>query len=460
MQINKWRKSHKQKETTGIEEQTAILTSEQETEVTEASEIVCSEIESTSRYIVAKRPATTWVWDRKRQTWLEIIAKPTKIASLGDIGGTKKNHMVELPQLSALTAPAHRIKYLKSIWRLFPDRRHVTRVIDALTFKGKVFKTLPSEADAHKASGMELVPAVAYIDSKGEADELNKVLIQDAEIQAKEIIALAEDRARAWADRIVAQAEQRAAERIEGIIVKAEESALAKAINIIIMAEERAEALAGHIIARAEELAQSRAENIIAQAEEKGQKQSKNNIISEVEQAKVQNEKTIVNTKEMQQQVIAATKHEAERMIKVSDDELKELKVDVVKEIKALPRQTGLLAQEGEQDELAIPCKGTAELLIESPVDYGIVRTVLKRIRMFGDIKILDLGGTADEGVRIRLLSQDLERLPFKIRDIPEIEQIAFLPMKTSRMYPLQRILPGIRKRNGHPDRRILLKIG
>jgi vacuolar-type H+-ATPase subunit H len=423
--MNTRRKPNNLKVHTEIEEQPAPPTSEQDSERIEAGQVVNSETEFIIEHTEKKQPEPTWIWDRNKQTWVEIMAEPAEVEPTDDT--------VESPH-----------------------RGPAIRVMDAITSKARLLKTLASQANGRKASGMEIVTTVAEAYSKGKRDKSNQILIQDAETQAEKIIALAEARAKARAENIIAQAEQRAEERVESIIVKAEETALAKAINIIIAAEERAEALAEHIIAKAEELAQAKTQYLIAQTGEKVQKQSKSIIANSEEQA----ENIVVSTKEMQQQIVTAAKHQAERMPRASDNELKEIKADIVKETKTVPRQTEHFVQEGEIDEGTIPSRGTAELVIEPPVNYGIVRTVLKRIAVLRDIKISGVGGSREEGVRIKLSSQNLERLPFRIGAIPEIEKVSNLPQKSSRVYPLHRILPGQKKGNGHIDIRYLIKIG
>lgn len=411
-------------------EQPALIAVDQETEKMKAGHVDSSEIQSNTEGMVEQQTETTWRWNRKKKAWVEIAVKPAQAESIDDTAEADVNDGDGYHSSSSLAAPAYRVKQLKSAWRRSPIRGTASRVIDALSAKDRI-------------------------------DKSSKLLVKDAEVQAERIIAVAEDRARALADRIVTQAEQSAEERVESIITRAEETALEKAINIIVSAEERAEALAEHIISRAEELAQAKAEYIIALTGDKEQQQSTSVIPAADGQSNAQTWQTIADTKEMQRQIRAATRQQTEQMLKrMADDELKDITADVAKEVKARPGQTEPLLPEAEHDEQDMPCTGTVELVVEPPVNYGIVKTVLKRMKMLQGIKVLDFGGSAEKGVRIKLRSVNITHLPFRIMDIPEIEKATILPIKTGRTYSWQRLLSGANKKNGHPDSRILIKLG
>lgn len=430
MKLSKWRISSNKKEDVETKEQTALITVDQETEKMESGQVVSQEEVANSVDIVEEHTATTWKWNRKKKTWVEIAVKPDEPGSPDATDGADGSNVERYDVSSFFAAPVHRIKHLKSAWKRAPLRGTASRVMDALS------------------SGERI-------------DVSSSLLIQDAEVQAERIIAIAEDRARALADRIVVQAEQRAEERVEGIITRAEETALEKAINIIISAEERAEALAEHIISRAEELAQAKVEKLIALNGGEEQQQTTSVIPARDGHPDTGAGQTIDDTKEIQQQIRAATRQQAEKVLtRMADNELKEITADVYEELKASPGQIAPASLEVEQDEQGMTHTGTAELVVEPPVNYSAVKTVLKRMKMLRGIKVLDCGGSADKGVRIKLRSTNIVRLPFYIMDIPEIEKATILPMETGRMFPWERLLSGANKKNGQPDSRILIKLG
>ncbi|UCC60732.1 MAG: hypothetical protein JSV02_02600, partial [Dehalococcoidia bacterium] len=99
------------------------------------------------------------------------------------------------------------------------------------------------------------------------------------------------------------------------------------------------------------------------------------------------------------------------------------------------------------------------ELVVEPPVNDVIAKTVLKRMSKLKGIKVLDIGGSANKGVRIKLMSTNVVRLPLRIMDIPEIEKATVLPKENGRKYPWQRLLSGTGKKNGQPDSRILIRL-
>ncbi|MFC1848219.1 hypothetical protein ACFLXV_02765, partial [Chloroflexota bacterium] len=358
-----------------MEEHKALITVDQETEKMEAGHINSPIIQLDSENMVDEQTETTWRWNRKKKAWVEIVAKLSEAGSPDDIGDANLNGGDGYHSSSHLSAPADRVRLLKSVWRRSPIRVTASRVVAVLSAKDRI-------------------------------EESHKLVIKDAEVQAERIIAVAEDRARALADRIVIQAEQRAEERVESIITRAEETALEKAINIIVSAEERAEALAEHIIARAEELAQAKVENIIALTGDKEQQQSTSVIPVADRQSNAQTLQTIADTKEMQRQIRAATGQQAEQMLnRMADNKFEELMADVAEEVRARPSQSEPLLLDAEHDEQDMPRTGTVELVVEPPVNYGVVKTMLKRMKMLRGIKVIHVGGSAEKGVRIKLRS-------------------------------------------------------
>ncbi|UCC59754.1 MAG: hypothetical protein JSV02_08400 [Dehalococcoidia bacterium] len=370
MKRNKWRISRNKKDNVETKEQTALTTVDQEAEKVEDGQVDSSKIQSNAEDTVLEQNETAWRWNRKKKAWVEISMKSAEDGSPDDADDADMKNGDEYISSSSLAEPAYSIKNLMSSWKRSPIRGAALRVIGALSSSERI-------------------------------GESSKLLIRDAEVQAERIIALAEVRARELADRIVVQAEQRAEERVESIITRAEETALEKAINIIVSAEERAEALAEHIISRAEELAQAKAGHLISLVGDEKQ-QSMSVIPPAEEQPGAQAWQTIADTKEMQQQIRSATRKQAEQMLKrMADNEVKEITDDIAKEVKAGSGQTEPLLPEVEEDG---GYTGTVELVVEPPVNYVIAKTVLKRMAKLQGIKVLDIGGSADKGVRIKLM--------------------------------------------------------
>ena len=434
---------------------------------------------------VQAKPKTTWIWDRSRQAWVEIIEKPPE----------------EEPP------PAH-------------DYTYEEPVAESSSFNASVL--IPSEGKEAVYEPVAEKPTLPSIDVGAEVEESKKLILREAESQAQKIIAWAEERAKLWADKIIIQAQEKAEERVEIIIARAEEKAALQAESIIAKAESRAEALAENILtaaedkamaraeavlSRAEEKAEAQASNIFAQAEEKARAKAKSiigqaeeeaeeqagkivaqsedrarakarNIISQAEEeaeaqadnivtraedrARYKAEKIMVEAEETRQQMLSSAEYKAREILNTAEDRASASRVPREEPSRAATREVIEQRETVSQKSRGAPHEGTAELDIKPPVDLNVLQKALKRLTTYDQIRILDLDGSVGKGVRVKLFTRNIARLSNIITSLPEVEQVTELPKKVggfSSICPGQKLCPPLQKWNSPTSMRLLVKM-
>ncbi len=442
-------------------------------------------------------PRTIWVWDRDKQAWVETTEKPTAEEFSTVNGSTTRGPVVPRQPSATPASVIRKVRWPGSAWKVLATRASVIRVTDALAVKSKApasgaeaglrertekeaariisearqqAKELPRvmiraiEERAQKALGksndksreMKAKSERKVLVAKQEAQKRSPHRIAVVEPQGQGIIKAVEEKAKARAENIVASAEEKARTQAEKIIAQMEEKA-DKAENIVASAEEKAMAQAERIIALVGEKAEAKAENIIARAEEKAVAQAER-IIALVEQkAREQAETIAAEVKAACEETVAATERQAQHILKVAEEKAKEIKVPAETTAKAVPEQLAPRRQGGNQKERPVPNDGTAELVIGPPVDLGKMEKLLNRLTKSDQIRVLALEGSKGKGIRVKLFSRNIARLPNILVALPEIEKVSDLPRKVAKICPSQWICPSLGRGNEPPARRLLV---
>ena len=309
-------------------------------------------------------------------------------------------------------------------------------------------------------------------EAEKEANAKVAAIITKAETEAEELIAEARQRAEESAQEKIPQAEQRASDIIKaaeeeaeaikgparreakGIVTEARqksEAAERQSQELLIEATEKVESIKGlaeeeasRLIADVKQQAECLAKAKITKAEEEGQK-----IIEEA-----------MNTAEIETQRI---RQKAEQILlmskKLGEDEIRENFERFCEGLLSSSTDAGegvaALNGSGQADRkqnLAL-YDGTVELTIPPPIALDRIVKLHRHLRGTPDIKIMEMKGTADKGLRMQLHLRSRTPLLNILEAMPEVKKASDPPQRAGSIAHSQ---PATGKR---PVRRIVVTI-
>jgi len=314
--------------------------------------------------------------------------------------------------------------------------------------------TTNGRAKKSKAAGF--VPAGDGLEGELAAF-VNSLIEQNAELAAKleSVDSLME-----LAEKTVIEAGREA----EGIRAEAETEANARAAAIVASAVEKAKAAAQDVVARAKEKAEAEARGIIAEAGQKAEQGLRERLSLAEEQA----QEIMRSAEETGSRIIAAAQEKAEQL-SASDKKMEECQPvrdpwDVPDEIfwqypggesanvmakkeeeKPLEppvpdvpmgvapeasagkpvEQPSCLEEEKNEKENPASYDDTVELALPPPVALDRMLKLHKHLKKNPRVKIGDLKGSLDKGVRIKLLVQARTPLLTMLAALPEVEDVS-----------------------------------
>jgi len=304
------------------------------------------------------KPRTTWVWDRKQQSWIEIVEKPFH----EEISETKET-VAQIHKRKMQTSPdrvpvVSKGKRPKAGWKLLAGRTSRIHAADTFPLRTGATGVSLQAADISTTPEHEVARIVSEVTQKTE--ELANAAMGTVKAQAREALIKANEKAKAMRGlvgretlidevetclkaldtgvvsqqpvrtpdsamvveieaqperieykpeafteartrQIIARAQEAARTEARDITARAEENAEVNAGRIVVQAQERARASAQDIIARAEENASRQVEHILAQARARAQAEAQEIIIRAEENARAQAEAIIAQAQERAQ---------------------------------------------------------------------------------------------------------------------------------------------------------------
>jgi len=309
---------------------------------------------------------------------------------------------------------------------------------------------------AKKSKAPEFVPAGDGLEGELAAF-VNSLIEQNAELAGKldsidSLMELAEKtviEAGKEAEGIRAEAEREASARSAAIVARAVEKAKAAAQKVIARAKERAEAEARRIIAEANQKAEQQAQEITKAAEEEGSR-----IIAEARE-KAEEEALLIK-KEAEQLLASGKKIEecqAERNPWDVPEEIfwqyqgaQETKAILMKKEEVPPdppvphaavsvapeasaekpvAQPSCIKEEEDKKESPASYDDTVELALPPPVALDRMLKLHKHLKKDSRVKVVDLKGSLDKGVRIKLLVQAHTPLLSMLAALPEVKDVS-----------------------------------
>lgn len=340
-----------------------------------------------------------------------------------------------------------------------------------------------------KSKAPEFVPA-----GDGQDGELmafiNSLIDQNAELAGKleSIDSLTE-----LAEKTVIEAGKEA----EGIRAEAEREANARAADIVAKAEGKAKAAAQKVIARAKEKAEEKGQKIIAEAQKRAEESVQEELSLAEQQAqeitkaaeekgsqiieealKKAEEEALRIRKEAEQLLASSKKVEECPAVKNPWDVPEEIfwqyqgaqktKATAMKEEEVPPEppvphaavsaapaasaekpveQPSLSKEERDNKESPASYDDTVELALPPPVSLDRILQLHKHLKKDSRVKVVDLRGSLDKGVRIKLLVQSHTLLLSMLAALPEVEDVSDGLVKAEKMSSARRKGNGARPR-------------
>jgi vacuolar-type H+-ATPase subunit H len=317
-----------------------------------------------------------------------------------------------------------------------------------------------------KSKVHEFVPILDGLDDEL-ASFINSLIDQNSELAGKleNIDSLME-----LAEKTVIEAGKEA----EGIKIEAEKEANARAASIVARAEEKAKAAAQKVMTKAKEKSEAEAQRIIAEAKQRAEE-----IVQEKLSLAEQQARDIMKAEEEEgSSIIAEARRKAEEAAQLIRKEAEQLLAssqktegcqaardpwDVPDELFSQPegaRETkaASLAEEKppeppvfdaavsvaptasveepveqpspgkeEEDKKESPASydDTVELALPPPIALDRMLKLHKYLKKDSRVKVVDLKGSLDKGVRIKLLVQDHTPLLSMLAALPEVEKVS-----------------------------------
>ena len=314
----------------------------------------------------------------------------------------------------------------------------------------------------------EFVPALDGLNGlDGElASFINSLIDQNAELAGKleNIDSLME-----LAEKTVIEAGKEA----EGIKLEAEKEANARSASIVVRAEEKAKAAAQKVIARAKEKAEAEARRIIAEAEKRAGESVQEKLSLAEQQARdimkaaeEEGSSIIVGAQNKAEEVAQLIKKEAGQLLASSQktggcqatrdpwdvpDELfgrpegaRETKAVSMAEEKPpeppvsdaavsaapaasveKPVEQPSPGKEEDKKESPASYDDTVELVLPPPIALDQMLKLHKHLKKDSRVKVIDLKGSLDKGVRIKILVQAHTPLLSMLAALPEVEKVS-----------------------------------
>lgn len=393
----------------------------------------------------SREPKTTWVWDRSRQTWSEIIEKPATDDLPGGNSASVAPDQIEAAATITVPVPDDALRPASPV-RLRAIRSTLGRMLDVLTLRVRF-----SHPGFSRSSTTELM-------KRGEPGRLTR-----ERWDAEELAAIIVDRAAKEARKTLVEAEARA----ESIIARAEERTKAQADIIITKAVDAAQTAAMTVISDAGEKTKARTEIIVSQAIERAEAESRAIMARAQERAQAQADRLVAATEEACRQRLAEIEAQTGSLIQAPDKPAREdpvtrndqapLQQAINRTRARAPQAASIQPAQVAQKTRNVPDEGRAELVIKHPVNIGRMQRMLNRLGKYPEIKIVDLAGSPGKGVAVELYSYRLGRLASLLEALPEVDEVAQLSAKASKICPGQRICPGLG--SGSPVVRLLVKL-
>lgn len=318
----------------------------------------------------------------------------------------------------------------------------------------------------NKSKGQEFVPGWDGLDDEL-ASFINRLIDQNAELAGKleNIDSLME-----LAEKTVIVAGKEA----EGIKIEAEKEANARAASIVARAEEKAKAAAQKVIAKAKEKAEAEARRIIAEAGKRAEESVQEKLSLAEQQARdimkaaaEEGSSIIAEAQNKADEVAQLIRKEAEQLLASSQktercqatsdpwdvpDELfgqpdgaRETRAVSMAEEKPpeppVPHASVSVApaasvekpveqpspgkEEDDKREIPPSYDDTVELVLPPPVALDRMLKLHKHLKKDSRVKVVDLKGSLDKGVRIKLLVQAHTPLLSMLASLPEVERVS-----------------------------------
>jgi len=376
-------------------------------------------------------------------------------------------------QLEHLDSVVSRLAYQHShlaqkLERLDSPANHHTERHTAEVNDGKLerldFLRTPSnghtgQVDSDKLENLDSLTRFAertIIEAAKQANSIRTEIEEKAKAKAISIVARAEEAARVEADAIIAETEMRAKERGEKIITSAQQQAQ----ELIEAAQQRVEGVkapaqdeAAQLVAEAEQEAEQKAQGILREAKKRAEegaqlvKQEAEQLLAKGKQiSQDEIKEAFENIHHNLFSLVEVFEKPPARSTKKGSAAPENLEAEAAGHV-----QTETTADETKEEGTPELFTGTVELALPPPVVLDRMLQLHKHLKQTPHVDVLNLGGSVDKGITIRVLVQEPTTLLKAIGKLPEVD-------KASEELPdADKTVPGRQTGEETPIRRIIV---
>lgn len=340
--------------------------------------------------------------------------------------------------------------------------RHAAAVDDGKLERPDFLRT-PSnghtaEVDGDKLENLDSLTRFAertIIEAAKQANSIKTEIEERAKAKAMSIVARAEEKAQVEAGAIIAETEMRAKERGEEIIAAAQQEAQ----ELIEAAQQRVEAAK----TPAQEEAEQEAQGILREAKERAEEGAQ--LVNQEAERLLAKGKPI--SKEEIRGVFENIHHNLLSLVEVFENpadrstkkaspvpERPETEAAAQVQSETTTGETGEQhppSQQEEEEGNPDLFTGTVELALPPPVILDRMLQLHKHLKQTPHVDVLNLGGSVDKGITIRVLVQDPTPLLKVIGKLPEVDEAS------EELTDADKTVPGRQTGEETPIRRIII---
>jgi len=282
------------------------------------------------------------------------------------------------------------------------------------------------------------------IEAAKQANSIKTEIEEKAKAEAVSIVARAEEKAQVEAYAIIAETEMRAKERGEEIIAAAQRGAQ----ELIEAAQQRGEA----VNASAQDEAEQKAQGILGEAKKRAE-ESAQLVKQEADQLLAEGKQI---TEDEIKEVFENIQHNLLSIVEVFKEPAKSTKKGSAVPGRSKTEAAGHVPTETTTDETEEKrdpdlFTGTVELVLPPPVVLDRMLQLHKHLKRTPNVDVLNLGGSVDKGITIRVLVQNPTPLLKVIGKLSEVEEAS------EELPDADKAVPGRETGEETPIRRIIV---
>jgi len=351
--------------------------------------------------------------------------------------------------------------------------RHAAEVDDGKLERFDFLRTRSNghmvEGNSDKLENLDSLTKFAertVIEAAKQANSIRTEIEQKAKAKAIGIVANAEEKAKVESNAIIAETEMRAKERGEEIIAAAQQEAQ----ELLQAAQQRVEAVkaptqyeADQLVAQAKQEVEQQAQDILGEAKKRAEegaqlvKQGSEQLLAKGKQASKDEIRAVFENihhnllsivEVFEEPIALSTKKESAVPEHPKTEEDGYMQTEATTDE---PQEQYPSSEEEEEQGAPDLFTDTVELVLPPPVILDRMLQLHKHLKQTPHVDVLNLGGSVDKGITIRVLVQDPTPLLKVIGKLPEVDEAS------EELPDADKTVPGRQTGEETPIRRIII---